>query len=335
MNRVALYLSPRSPYSFELTAGSAAFFRKRYGADIYEDGTFLRPLDTAQGLCLTQVRSVGTTDSPKLEVTVIGKHLSNSSLEQVAKKLSWILGVDQELWPFYHSALNHRMLKPFIEGLWGMHIPHTASVYEALIQAILGQQINSSVAGMLRRLLIENYGPVIKVDGAPYYGFPRPETLAGIDLSALRNIKLSTRKAEYIIDISRDVASGKLNLERLRTESAPEAIRALTALRGVGLWTTHWLMIRSLGHSDGFPHADLALCRMMEQLTGNAENLSPEKALKYSERWSPFRSYVTAYLFAALRSGHFAELIGQKRSEARLRSPLRRKSGRRRTRGEV
>jgi DNA-3-methyladenine glycosylase II len=316
MKRVVLWLFPKPPYSFELTAGSATFFRTRYGADIYEDGTFLRPLDIVKGLCLTQVRSKGTTDSPKLEVTVIGNRLNSASLEQVTQKLSWMLGVDQDVRPFYHSALNHPMLKPLIEGLWGMHIPRTASAYEALIQAILGQQINSHVAGMLRRLLIEKYGPVIKVEDTSYYGFPRPETLAGTDVSALRNIKISARKAEYIIDVSQDVASGKLNLERLLAESAPAAIRVLTALRGVGLWTAHWLMIRSLGHSDGFPHTDLALCRIMTQLTGIAEMSSPEKTLKFSERWSPFRSYVTAYLFAALRSDHFAELVARKSGAA-------------------
>jgi DNA-3-methyladenine glycosylase II len=316
MDQELLYLFPRPPYSFELTAASAAFFRKRYGADIYEDGTFFRPIDTAQGLSLAQVRSKGTIDSPKLEVAVIGKRLNSSSLEQVTRKLSWMLGVDQDVWPFYHSAVNDPLLKPLIEGLWGMHIPHTASVYEAMVQAILGQQVSAAVAGMLRRSLIETYGAVMEVDGITYHDFPRPETLAETSISALRNVKVSTRKAEYIINISRDVASGKLNFERLLTESASEAIRVLTALRGVGLWTVHWLFIRSLGHSDGFPHTDLALCRMISQLTGNAENLSPEKALKYSERWSPFRSYVTAYLFAALRSGYFAELSAQKRDAA-------------------
>ena len=312
MHREVLYLFSKPPYSFELTAASAAFFRKRYGAEIYEDGTFLRPIDTSQGLSLTQVRSKGTIDSPRLEVAVIGNRLDRSSLDQVTRTLSWMLGVDQDVWPFYHSAVNDPQLKPLIEGLWGMHIPHTTSVYEALIQAILGQQVSAAVAGMLRRSLIETYGPVIEVDGTTYHGFPRPETLAGTDISALRNIKLSARKAEYIIEISRNVASGELNLERLLTEPASEAIRVLTGLRGVGLWTAHWLFIRSLGHSDGFPHADLALCRMIAQLTGNAENSLPENALKYSERWSPFRSYVTAYLFAALRSGYFTELLVRK-----------------------
>ena len=100
MHREVLYLFSKPPYSFELTAASAAFFRKRYGADIYEDGTFFRPIDTAQGLSLAQVHSKGTIDSPRLEVAVIGKRLNSSSLEQVTRKLSWMLGVDQDVWPF-------------------------------------------------------------------------------------------------------------------------------------------------------------------------------------------------------------------------------------------
>lgn len=327
MDRELLYLSPRPPYSFELTAGSATFFRAKYGADVYERDIYSRPLHVGEKLCLAQVRSKGNVDSPKLEVTVIGNSLTSSSLEQVEEKLSWVLGADQDLWPFYHSGMADPLLKPLIEGLWGMHIARTASVYEALIQAILGQQVSAVVAGMLRHSLIEKYGPVMEVDGATYHGFPRPETMAETDIPALRNIKFSARKAEYVIEISRDVASGKLNLERLRTEPASEAIRVLTEIRGVGLWTVNWLFIRSLGHSDGFPHGDLALCRMIAQLTGDAENRSPEKALEYSERWSPFRSYVTAYVFSALRSGQFAELL-LRRDAGKSPSSLRRRAKR-------
>jgi len=81
-------------------------------------------------------------------------------------------------------------------------------------------------------------------------------------------------------------------------------IKILTGIRGVGLWTANWLFIRTLGRSDGFPHSDLALCRTLGRLLNGETPLSPEETLEYSRRWSPFRSYVTAYLFAAMRSGY-------------------------------
>ena len=83
-----------------------------------------------------------------------------------------------------------------------------------------------------------------------------------------------------------------------------EAIHTLTGLRGVGLWTAQWLLIRALGRDDGFPHDDLALCRVLGQLLNKGKPFQPEEAREYSSRWSPYRSYVTAYLFAAMQSGY-------------------------------
>ena len=73
------------------------------------------------------------------------------------------------------------------------------------------------------------------------------------------------------------------------------------------MWTAQWLLIRGLGRTDGFPHGDLALARTLGQLLGNQRPPWPNEALDYSRRWSPFRSYVTTYIFAAARSGRLAD----------------------------
>ena len=80
----------------------------------------------------------------------------------------------------------------------------------------------------------------------------------------------------------------------------------------MGEWTAQWLLIRSFGRSDGFPCGDLALQRTISLLVGGGNILSPHQTLECSRRWSPFRSYVTAYLFAALRSGRLPDLLGGK-----------------------
>ena len=85
-------------------------------------------------------------------------------------------------------------------------------------------------------------------------------------------------------------------------------MKKLTSIRGIGPWTVHWLMIHALGHSDGFPYGDLALQRFMGTLANGGVRMPAQEALSYSERWSPYRSYATAYLFAAARQGRFDEI---------------------------
>jgi hypothetical protein len=102
--------------------------------------------------------------------------------------------------------------------------------------------------------------------------------------------------------------SGSLDLENLQKQSDKEIIDFLTAIRGVGSWTSSWLLIRAFGRPDALPVEDLALRRALSDLMKKGPvSLTPAYALKISKKWSPFRSYVTTYLFAALRSDLLSE----------------------------
>jgi len=304
MERAVTSLRPVPPYSFALTAAYATFFRGRYGSDVFENGLYQRLLDLEEGLCLASVRASAKADPPRLDVELLSRSLDDAMVARARERLSWVLGTDRDVAPFYQRALADRSLAPLIKELYGLRIPHTASVYEALIQAILGQQISAHVARELRGRLIRTYGASLEVNGNIYHSFPRPSALVAAGVDGLRPLGFSARKSEYIIDISRKVASGQLDLEGLHALSDEEVVEVLTGLRGVGLWTAQWLLIRALGRDDGFPHGDLALCRIMGQLLNQGKPFQPEEVLEYSQRWSPYRSYITAYLFAAMRLGY-------------------------------
>ena len=136
--------------------------------------------------------------------------------------------------------------------------------------------------------------------------------MAASSIEELRGLKLSQRKAEYVHGVSKGVASGELDLEGLRGLPAAEVVERLTAIRGVGPWTAHWLLIGALGEPDGFPSGDLALQRTMGTLVGDGAPMAAAEALAYSERWSPHRSYVTTYLFAAARAARWREELSTK-----------------------
>ena len=303
-------LRPKPPYNFDLTGGNLGYFRGRYGVEIFENGIYRRLLDLDGRLFFAAVYSTGTVDSPRLEVELRGENLDDAEIASARCQLAWILGADDDPTPFYDMTMGDAALAPLAKMFYGLHLTHTSSTYEALVLVILGQQISFHVARMLRTLLIQTFGPRMELGGETYYAFPRPEALVTAGVDGLRDIKFSARKAQYIVDISARVGSGELDLEGLRGRPDEEVVRSLTAIRGVGLWTAHWLLIRSLGRSDGFPHGDLALQRNLGVLVNGGAPMSADEALEYSKRWSPYRSYVTGYLFAAGRSGRIGELIG-------------------------
>ena len=312
MERIVISLRPKPPYDFDLTASHAVHFRGRYGTENYDDGVFRRLLEINGSLYLISVRSIGTLNSPNLEVELLANTLGSDIVDRVSHQIAWILGINEDLNLFYHMAAEDQKLAPIVQALMGLHVPHTASVYEGLTMAILGQQTSSHVTRMLHTLLIETYGPSQEVGGCVWYAFPPAEALVTAGVSGLRAIKLSTRKSEYIVDIAARMASGELGLEKLHDQPDQEVVRLLTSIRGVGEWTAQWLLICSFGRSDGFPYGDLALQRTLGLLISGGNTFSSNQTLEYSRCWSPFRSYVTTYLFAALRSGRLPDLLGGK-----------------------
>ena len=302
MRQITFDMEARPPYDFALTAGYVTHFEQRYAAESFEEGVYRRLLDLDGRLALAETRSAGGPDAPRVEVTLRGEGLDAEAVELARAQLALLLGTEDDVRPFYEMARVDDALSPLVDGLYGLHVPQAASVYEALTLSIVGQQISAQVARVLRGLIIETLGRRAEFDGESFYAFPRADAVAAASVEDLRGLKLSQRKAEYVLGVAKSVASGELDLEGLRGLPAAEVVERLTAIRGVGPWTAHWLLISALGEPDGFPSGDLALQRTMGALVGGDGPMAAGEALAYSERWSPHRSYVTTYLFASTRA---------------------------------
>lgn len=303
MDRISRNITPVAPFDFELTAGYLTYFQGRYATDSLVNGVYRRLLDLDGQLVLASVSSLGSLEKPELSVELQGEGLTSDNVEVATDKVAWILGVGQELEPFYASAQGDPAMAAITQRFHGLHMPHTASVFEALVLAILGQQIATNVARIIRTLLIETYGPRQTIDGETYYAFPRPETLAALRVEDLRGMKLSQRKAEYVHGIACTALDDPEFIEGLHHLDDEAVVRQITSLRGVGNWTAQWLLIRALGRPDALPLGDLALRRVVSRLYFQDEPLNDAEVDEFCRRWSPYRTYATTYMFTAMRTG--------------------------------
>jgi len=303
MDRISRNITPVAPFDFELTAGYLTYFQGRYATDSLVDRVYRRLLDLDGQLVLASVSSLGSLEKPELSVELQGEGLTSDNVEVATDKVAWILGVGQELEPFYASAQGDPAMAAITQRFHGLHMPHTASVFEALVLAILGQQIATNVARIIRTLLIETYGPRQTIDGETYYAFPRPETLAALRVEDLRGMKLSQRKAEYVHGIACTALDDPEFIEGLHHLDDEAVVRQITSLRGVGNWTAQWLLIRALGRPDALPLGDLALRRVVSRLYFLDEPLNDTQVEEFCRRWSPYRTYATTYMFTAMRTG--------------------------------
>ena len=303
MDRLTASIKPVPPFNFELTAGYHTYFQSRYGTDTMEDGVYRRLIDLDDKLVLASVRSIGTLEAPELALELQGPELSPDDVESATDRVSWLLGVDQGLAPFYELGRADQAMARLVEQFYGLHLPHTASVFEALVLAVLGQQISTNVARIIRTLLIETFGPSAEFDGETYYAFPRPASIWASSPAELHTMKLTQRKSEYVHGLAGSALDPEMGLECLEELTDREIVEKLVALRGVGMWTAQWVLIRAVGRPDALPLGDLALRRVVSHLFMDGEDVNDAKVEEIAQRWSPYRTYATVYLFSALRTG--------------------------------
>lgn len=303
MDRLTTSIKPVPPFDFELTAGYHTYFQSRYGTDTMADGVYQRLLDLGDKLVLASVRSVGTVDAPELSLELQGPELGQEEVDLAAARVSWLLGVDQDLAPFYDLGRADEAMSGLVDQFYGLHVPHTATVFEALVLAVLGQQISASVARIIRILLIETFGPSSEFDGETHYAFPRPEAIRASSPAELHTMKLTQRKSEYVHGLAGSALDTAMGLEQLGELTDQEIVSKLMGLRGVGLWSAQWALIRAVGRPDALPLGDLALRRIVSRLYTGGEDVNDDQVEEIAQRWSPYRTFATVYLFSALRMG--------------------------------
>jgi DNA-3-methyladenine glycosylase II len=165
-----------------------------------------------------------------------------------------------------------------------------ADAYGALLRAIVGQQLSTKAARTIYLRVLDLFGGET----------PAPERLLEASVAELRGAGLSGRKVEYVQDLARHVLSGELELDRLEELSDEEAIEELVAVRGLGRWTAEMFLIFHLERPDVLSGGDLGIRKAIQIEYGLEEMPAPRRVVEISERWSPYRSLASLYLWESL-----------------------------------
>lgn len=181
-------------------------------------------------------------------------------------------------------------------GRKGLRVLLTLDPFEALVWAILGQQVNLAFAYALRRDLIRLVG-IPAEEGL--IAHPDADHLAALDAADLQALRFSRRKAEYLLHAAAEVAAGRLRLEDRAT--ATGAARDLLALRGCGPWTTQYVLMRGLGFSDCVPVGDAGLTLALQRWFGLDTRPDGPETLRLMAPFAPHRSLATFHLWAGLK----------------------------------
>ena len=277
--------------------------------DVVEDGRYYRVVYLEGGRkALLVLESAGTIEQPVLSVDVYSEDaLSTDDLSFIRSKIRWMLGLDEDLTGFYdYVSSRDPVLSRLVERFRGLRAPATPTVFEAVVHALVEQQISFNFAGKIKSRLVEAYGEIFELDGHRFHAFPRPERLAGATPEELRRLQLSRRKGEYIIGVASKVVAGEFDFEKLVSLPNELVIEKITELRGLGKWTAEMIMVRGMRKLDAIPADDIALRRLISHYYfGDAKVSAGQARSLAEERWGKYRGYAAFYLMYGGRRDGF------------------------------
>ena len=162
--------------------------------------------------------------------------------------------------------------------------------YEALVRAIVGQQLSTRAAASIWDRLQGAFGGKT----------PPPAELLAADEDALRGVGLSRAKVGFLRDLARRITEGELDLARLSELPDEDVVAALIEVHGVGRWTAEMFLIFHLGRPDVVSTGDLGIRRAVQVAYELEELPAPAELERIAEPWRPHRTLASLYLWRSL-----------------------------------
>jgi DNA-3-methyladenine glycosylase II len=186
---------------------------------------------------------------------------------------------------------------------WLAQLP-PMDLYGSLLFQVTGQQL--SVPATRRT--------IARIEALFGGHLPSPAELLAVDPSQLRAAGLSWRKVSTLRDLASRMSDGQLDPDVLRGMSDDELMAELTAISGIGPWTVQGALIIALGREDVVLPGDLALRKAIQAAYQLGRRPTEQEVLAIAEKWRPYRSLATSYLFSAVFEPAEAPPAAQHRS---------------------
>lgn len=284
---IALHLPYRPPFDWH-TLIDFLKARATPGVEVIEKDCYRRTIEVDGQAGEIEVRP--EPDEPLLRVRV--KLPSYEQLMLVVERVRRIFDLGADPMQIANHLAQESRLGEMLRTRPGLRVPGVWDAFELAVRAVLGQQLTFVDAKSVIARLVRTFGRPIKTTVPSLtHLFPRPEVLAGANLSGLG---IPPVRVETLRALARTTCEGKLNPDA--SKGLDDIISRLCAIPGMGRRRANYIAMRAFGEPDAFPSGDLGLRRV--QTIGRTP--PPESNfLKLAENWRPWRGYAAIYLWAA------------------------------------
>ena len=297
----AAQLTPAAPFAFDL---ALEYLRLSPSAVIEQirDDSYLRPVRLGERTVVLRVSSHGSADQPQLQVELLGDAARASDLPAAVALARKTFTTDDDLASLFAVEEEDPVFGRLVRRLRGLRPVVIPDPFEALVWAIIGQQINITFAAKLKHALVDRFGTTIEAEGMTFSVFPSPQRLATLEHERdLLPLQFSRQKSRYTIELARAVCEGRVDLAAIERLPAEEAIAALTTLPGIGRWTAEYCLMRAFGDRDIIPAGDGGLKQIIGREYGLGRLATETEVRACGERWAGWRGYAAFYWWYQLQ----------------------------------
>lgn len=235
-----------------------------------------------------------------VQATVLNTKLTPTIKTAIEVYVREWFDLDTDIAPFYALAARDPHLKALVKKYYGYRIIGHPDLFESLVWAVIGQQINLKFAYTLKRRFVETFGERLQVNGVDYYLFPDPVVVAELNPEALYTLQFSRQKSSYTVDIAQAFTSGMLSKQKLKAMSFREAKETLMAIKGIGNWTANYALMKTFHYPDAFPLEDAGLHNALKHILKLERKPTLAEVSAVFKKYKGWEAYATLYFWKCL-----------------------------------
>ncbi len=241
----------------------------------------------------------GSVDDFIINGNLVASTFSDEISHQLRTHLSRVLGLDDDLCTFYikFGSADEPLSQTF-DRLRGLRLMRGTNAFESLICSILSQNNSALLWNRTARLLMKHYGRRVRFsDGSTSYLFPQPARLAKVKVRELQARTSMGYRARPVVEVSRLIAKGHLELQKLVSCSYEDAFDVLLGLYGVGPKVADCFLLYGIGKLEAAP-VDVWIHRIVTKLYFANKRVSRVQTARFlRERFGKWAGYAQLYLF--------------------------------------
>jgi DNA-3-methyladenine glycosylase II len=263
---------------------------------VVHDDHVLKALKLNDEKILVRVKS----SNQKLIIEFLNTEPTPKTKELTKQFVKEWFDLETDLNPFYQLASKDKLLAPLTKKFYGYRIIGQPDLFESVIWAVIGQQINLQFAYTLKQRFVEKFGERLVVNDQSYYLFPEPKLVSQLNDDVLLALQFSRQKSQYARTIAEAFALGEISKEKLKGVPLEQAKEILMNIKGIGNWTANYALMKTFRYPDAFPLEDAGVHNAIKNLKKMDRKPTLDEVRKQFKKYKGWEAYATLYLWKSL-----------------------------------